>query len=100
MLQILARDDLCVESEGVLLDLVLRWAEDKVSLQKACSRESWCMIMRKRVGWNFPFYHAPTSFFNPAVDIDFGLSRGRPSARSQTSEAVTPRALDIPTSTV
>ena len=29
-LQILARDDLCVESEGVLLDLVLRWAEDKV----------------------------------------------------------------------
>ena len=30
MLQILARDDLCVESEGVLLDLVLRWAEDKV----------------------------------------------------------------------
>ena len=30
MLQILARDDLCVESEGVLLDLVLRWTEDKV----------------------------------------------------------------------
>ena len=29
-LQILARDDLCVESEGVLLDLVLRWTEDKV----------------------------------------------------------------------
>ena len=29
-LQILGRDDLCVESEGVLLDLVLRWAEDKV----------------------------------------------------------------------
>ena len=30
VLQILARDDLCVESEGVLLDLVLRWSEDKV----------------------------------------------------------------------
>ena len=30
VLQILARDDLCVESEGVLLDLVLRWTEDKV----------------------------------------------------------------------
>ena len=30
LFQILARDDLCVESEGVLLDLVLRWSEDKV----------------------------------------------------------------------
>ena len=29
-MQILARDDLCVESEGVLLELVLQWAEDKV----------------------------------------------------------------------
>ena len=29
-MQILARDDLCVESEGVLLEIVLQWAEDKV----------------------------------------------------------------------
>ena len=40
-LQILGRDDLCVESEGVLLDLVLRWAEDKV--REFLSSCGWCL---------------------------------------------------------
>ena len=47
LFQILARDDLCVESEGVLLDLVLRWAEDKVrgNISVSCQGLHQCMLM-------------------------------------------------------
>jgi len=40
------------------------------------------------------------SFFRPSVDMDFGLSRGRPRARLHTKEAHTPRALLTPNRTV
>ena len=42
-----------------------------------------------RIWKGSPPSQAPTSFRSPAVEIDFGLSRGRPRARSQTREAVT-----------
>lgn len=40
------------------------------------------------------------ALMSPSVDMDLGRSMGRPRARSQTSEANTPRARETPNSTV
>lgn len=40
------------------------------------------------------------ALISPSVDMDLGRSMGRPRARSQTSEANTPRARETPNSTV
>lgn len=64
------------------------------------SKKTWlvgCIWLNSR---GKPIYLAPTDFISPSVDIDFGRSIGRPKARSQTSEANTPRARETPKSTV
>ncbi|KAH9423915.1 hypothetical protein DERP_005500 [Dermatophagoides pteronyssinus] len=43
---------------------------------------------------------APTNFCKPSVVIDLGRSIGRPSARSQTNDDITPNARDTPNKTV
>ncbi|KAJ6636812.1 hypothetical protein Bhyg_15407, partial [Pseudolycoriella hygida] len=45
------------------------------------------------------FYLAPTNFLSAGVEYDFGRSIGRPRARSQMSEARTPKARDTPNMT-
>ena len=37
--------------------------------------------------------YAPVNFFKPSVDIDFGLSSGRPIARLHTSDEHTPKTI-------
>ena len=57
----------------------------------------WIYIMRRVGGPDtveidtlVVFVYALTNFLRPSVDIDFGLSRGRPRALLHTREAVTP----------
>lgn len=45
-------------------------------------------------------YLAPTNFLRAGVEYDFGRSIGKPRARSQMSDAKTPKALDTPNMTV
>lgn len=45
-------------------------------------------------------YYALRAFIKPSVDIDFGLSIGKPRARSHTKDANTPNARDTPNNTV
>jgi hypothetical protein len=45
-------------------------------------------------------YFFEVSLINPSVDMDLGLSIGKPNARSHTNPAKTPKALDTPNNTV
>lgn len=45
-------------------------------------------------------YLAPTNFLSAGVEYDFGRSIGKPRARSQMSDARTPKARDTPNITV
>lgn len=74
----------------------VRWFVSYLVLRR---KRGWLVVFGWMVAW-VPIYLAPTAFISPSVDMDFGRSIGRPRARSQTSEANTPRARETPNRTV